>query len=320
MKTTSVLFLLLLTGSLGFAQQYQPFPAANARWVERSERECPVLPPDYSYCIDRQYDITGDTIVNTLSYHKLRSTIVEYWYYQGVGCTDIFKSYSVHYAGSFREDIANRKIYFLAPDSANEHLLYDFNLNIGDTLPTLLINSTTVNWVSAIDSVSLLGIYHKRYIISADTIGYPSGFTTNYVALIEGIGSTFGLLSDLFPHWWFEAWGLDLLHCVSINGAAVYPDTVSFCTPVGIENPRVEKKLVEIFPNPAENNINIHLGSNFHDPLLFTLFNFMGQPVLTKRIDGKDVSLDIQSLLPGIFSYRIEGMNSGYSGKIIKIK
>ncbi|MCX6269629.1 MAG: T9SS type A sorting domain-containing protein [Bacteroidetes bacterium] len=322
MKNYLVSLILFFLGNICLAQQYQPFPTNNARWIMHSDFNAPFIPN--GYCDEYQIDITGDTTINTVNYHKLQISVVEYWWYAGAGCTNIFKNYTTHYFGSFREDILNKKVFFLTANSTNEKLLYDFNLELGDTLPWLLINNDTsvINWVSGIDSVLLEGVYHKCFKISADTSSLliPQIFTFNYVTLIEGIGSTFGLTAYLFPHWWFEADGYDQLVCMSVGGTIVYPDGALLCNPVGIRDNLPEEKSFEIFPNPAYNRITINLITHISDAPLFSLFNSMGQIVLMKRLEVQQSEIDIQSLPCGVYSYQLIGIQSKNSGKLVKIK
>ena len=75
-----------------------------------------------------------------------------------------------------------KKVYFF--ENGNDTLAYDFNLNIGDTLPVTCLNVLNNNYVQSIDSVLVGSQYHKRFWISDDN-------SINYASLIEGLNNIF---------------------------------------------------------------------------------------------------------------------------------
>ena len=73
------------------------------------------------------------------------------------------------------------------------------------------------NYVSSIDSILIGNNYHRRFHLS------QMGTSFSHVAIIEGIGSEYGLLFPLMPPFEF----FNTLVCVTINSIPVYPDTVT---------------------------------------------------------------------------------------------
>ncbi len=101
--------------------------------------------------------------------------------------------YGIAKAGAVREE--DRRVYYRRKISQNyqdEVLLYDFNLNVGDTV--------TVNWmgqqlmVMEESEVEVDGTMRRQLGLGAYSIGYPPTEVDEY--WIEGVGSTFGFLNS----------------------------------------------------------------------------------------------------------------------------
>ena len=101
--------------------------------------------------------------------------------------------YGIAIAGAVREE--DRRVYYRRKISQNyqdEALLYDFNLNVGDTV--------TVNWmgqqlmVMEESEVEVNGTMRRQLGLGAYSIGYPPTEVDEY--WIEGVGSTFGFLNS----------------------------------------------------------------------------------------------------------------------------
>lgn len=127
------------------------------------------------------YTISGDTIINQISYHKL-------W-----EC-DRFNNLLTN-LGFLREE--DKKIYYrvhisLCRFTENEILLYDFTKQVGDTIKHVTQNGQTftTTHIIAIDTILIEGKYRKRYkVVQYWSSSIPDSW-------VEGIGSiTNGLLS-----------------------------------------------------------------------------------------------------------------------------
>jgi len=177
--------------------QYVPFPTGNTVW---SEKSC--ICDGFCNVYDK-YIITGeDTIINNNNYKKL------YLFFDSV-----FNSNNAFCLGGIREE--NKKIYYCGEQSFynnsinyykpyfidgcqnNEILLYDFSLNIGDTLTNINYCFNTIDpnisgemkiVVSDIDTLFFNNSCRKVFYFY-ETSGY-----TFYTYWIEGIGSNRGLL------------------------------------------------------------------------------------------------------------------------------
>lgn len=133
-----------------------------------------------------RYNVDGDTLIGPHQYAKLHARQeYEQGSDQSQWCWESIQIFDFHF-GDIRED--GKKVFLKRP-SEIEYLAYDFNLDIGDTVPCPG-NSTapdSLRIIDSIDSVIVNGVYRKRYVIF------------DGVNIIEGIGASTGLFNPLFP-------------------------------------------------------------------------------------------------------------------------
>ena len=279
------------------AQDYIPFPTSNAMWREYSSSF-------EGHCYDYQYLITGDTIINGLIYHKLHLSGVEYPYSGWDECNMNAGREINYYAGCFRNDTLAKKVYLYGEP---EKLIYDFSLSVGDTIPTLFLNDLDPKYcrvVLSIDSIELGGIYRKRFLI------------TNGVYIIEGMGSTYGLLPEYCP---FES--ILYLKCFSINEETIYPAGGGYCAPayLAIEDYHHDRNRITLYPNPAYSTFQIKGIGDFQN-VTISVYNMYGQIVMHERIVNKDESIHIEDLCKGVYMVNISSKNSMVTTcKLIKL-
>ena len=189
MKRIIILLVFIGFAKTTLAQLYQPFPVDSAMWREWAYDAQTTYVDNWDY----QYFTFGDTLISGNTYHKIFKTGT---YMRMGGPPAASYSYINQYIGSYREDFF-KHILFCPSGSATEQLLYDFNLSLGDSLSSgyNLVPGETA-WVSAVDSILVGGQYHKQYHISGDTAAVGG---SDFVQIIEGVGSTFGLLGYLRP-------------------------------------------------------------------------------------------------------------------------
>lgn len=123
------------------------------------------------------YMVMGDVSINGKDYMRLM---------------DLYSSES--YVGALRED--GHKVYFLPNGEKREYLLYDFGLELGESVDVGLNGESHVVTVVGIDSVYVLGV-RRRLRIEDETIRDNHWSWPAY--WIEGIGSDLGILS---PYGW----------------------------------------------------------------------------------------------------------------------
>lgn len=239
-----LIILSFIISVTSFGQSYISFPDSGAVWKETYWWQ----PSPFFYNGIGDTYIEGDTIINDTIYKKI------YNLRRDVFCSSIIIS-EPEYNGGLREDTITKKVFYRASNFLGEKLLYDYNLIIGDTLPA------DMNWFS---------YYSGVYITDIDTIVTQDNISRRiwhldfeqpfegWPQIIEGIGSTSGLLGGIEPYW--EGWN-ELL-CFSIEGDDVwrnYRDScfviTDSCTTVGLkENTNSE---IVIYPNPFNDIITV---------------------------------------------------------------
>ena len=202
------LFSLFLFGQL-FAQNYKPFPTSNAVWNEVH------YDTHNGVCQHSSTYIKTDTIINGKTYHKFETT--KYISLLNNNNCGIGYNYYVVNNGYFRNDSINQKIWYINPslNVFSDTLLFDFNLQVGDTLPELFFTFDYYNYyIDSIDYINYGGVLRKRLFIKDffQQGSLPQTF------LIEGVGSNRGLFQNL---------GLSLccysdLNCFSENSQTVF--------------------------------------------------------------------------------------------------
>ncbi len=325
MKKLLLLTVFLFSLSQLSAQSwvYHPFPTDSAKWRENNgDITC-------NCCNDYELTITGDTLIGLMSYHKLKHAGVNhsmpntsvvsgsYWgCWGGINSWNYLSHYNVGiYNGAFREDTLAKKIYYLEPGKITDTLLYDFNLAIGDTLPETFNNHTDslypwTNVVTSIDSVLVNGIYHKRFVIS--NIDGLSMYT-NHVSLIEGIGSTYGLLYKLYDL--FESRG-ELL-CFSVRDSLVYPWGGFPCAAynVGINESEMVVNII-LMPNPSNGKFQIETEWQFNS---IEITDVLGKIIYQSDVKNKYTEIDLSDKLEGIYFVRLfDERGNSVVKKIIK--
>ncbi len=258
------------------------------------------------------YKIGNDTIHNGKLYRKVLEN--KYDVSHSVDTNFIFKNKLI------RED--SSRVYLDLIDDLDynkneigEILLYDFNLNIGDTFPFfemrddeerfIHIDDAQVNYiVTEIDSILIDSIYLKKI-----TLTNSHNFIFNY-NMIEGVGTNRGFIT------FFATTHHDSqLLCCSSNDTYLYmsPDYNSCRISCDIANDIQQNTIV--YPTLAKNNVMI-FSKTF--PLKIMVLNNVGNKVIEKEIYNSE-SIDISFLPTGLYNFIIHSLNTITKQKIIKL-
>lgn len=209
---------------------YYPFPDKNATWNFHWSLIGMYGDFDENYSIS----ISGDTTINALTYHKLTTPFANTIALRG-------------YKGAIRQDIAAKKIYFVPRTETTEQLLYDFTLQVGDTVKGYIqANLSQKDTIKSIDSVLVGNSYRKRWLVNS-----------NYnIYFIEGIGSTYGLFEQSpgstpdFPDF--------SINCYRENTLTLYPDSQTNCELINsVKRIETNSNQIRILPNPQDGSLKI---------------------------------------------------------------
>ncbi len=294
---------LLLLSALLFplfvsSQNYIPIPCdSTSEWRIKMESV------NKDYCLkikDYLYYFNDDTIINSHIYKKLYMSGIHYEEaYGNITCNPTVYHFQKNYVGAIRND--SGKVYCLQP-YFYEFLLFDFTLNIGDTVPGFFYFSKATT-IFSIDSVLINSRYHKRFNLK---YGYW---------IIEGIGSNFGLIES-------ESMSLDASSeflCYAENHIPIFPVGTNCILNVSINENKEYKKKTDliIYPNPASDEITIDFGKVLEQDVFVEIYNITGQKVKRQKFKGKSlIQIEAKDLVHGLYLGKV----IFYNGEVANFK
>ena len=281
--------LIIIILSISFkilCQEYQNMNFETGQWLTDK-----FIKEDGDYRIQNYCD--GDTIINDTTYYKLFEYCIHYPIY---GLSDT----SSKYIGAIR-NAENKTVILIHWWTAFPEVIYDFNLNVGDTIK-VGYGSDDTQIVQEIDSVEFCGIYHKRYITWKNTNIVPNEIQ----AYIEGIGCSYGLI-DPIPH--FESYS-DLICYTETKNNRCEPCELLLGHFIVIEK---DNGLL-IYPNPVKDQININLKYKIDQ---VSIFNSNGELIcFVPKINNEQAEI-IVNFNPGIYLIKVQSENSQFIKRFI---
>ncbi len=293
--------ILISLSVSGQTSVYHPLPDSNAVWNMYLYQMC-FIPWGIT---EQHYSITmvGDTLINGLNYHKLATPHVQT--ITSGECPGVSKGLK----GAYRQDVTLRKVFYIPTGDSVEQLLYDFNLQVGDTVRGYTERMAIFpDIVESIDSVLVGSNYHKRWYINP-CFG---------IYLIEGIGSTYGIF-EASPGCISDGPEFNLT-CFQQDGMTQYPDTTTDCQLlVDVDTPPGITDQINVFPNPSNGSFTVDLDQpeNFRE---LHLTGMAGNNILREPVAGRS-RIRINDLPAGVYLLTlIRNDNTTVNRKMISIK
>lgn len=235
MKHFTLMILSFFMTSALMAQFGVQFPTTDAVWVVRKST----------------LNQTGTVQFNYQSACSSNTQITV----GGKTYTEMNRCGAINSLGAFREE--DNRVYYLAPDSTNEYIAYDFNLTVGETIDSVIYMNgysfyeypyyqfSGLLTVSAVSTVNYNGVDRKKI-----------EFVDSPATWIEGIGNTTGFLLDNESN--VSGYGLELI-CMSMATNSIFPVTAAGeCVKnVGLTSPKNEKLDFSLSPNPSSGSFYI---------------------------------------------------------------
>ena len=228
-----------------------------------------------------------------------------------------------------REDTLQNKVYmkYNDADDTTEHLLYDYNLSIGDSFTSiayrnLIPSDTFIYSVTQLDSVKINNIWHKVWTFMNV---YATNISLYYYppyTIIEGIGCTSGLDKPLMPRM-FES--MRHILCFENNGSIVtvpIPTGGYYLSPqtcaLSIARNVVNNHTITISPNPANQYSKITFPHTIQSGRL-TITDVLGKTICNKTINNKPEIAIGELPASGFYFYQLTDLtqNQSYTGKFI---
>jgi hypothetical protein len=292
-------FSLFALSTTAQTNSYHPFPDSNATWRERTWFVDGLTLHEHKY----QLFLSGDTAIGNHQYHKLYITSenTDYGYPQGGVLNYWFWGTSLY--GFLRQDTDSKSVFFYDMLTQSDTLLYNFNLDVGDTIPGSFIHDpSTVITVTNIDSVF-------------DGVGYKNKFLLGmYPAIIEGIGSESGLFD--IPEALSPA---GELNCFIHNDTILYTDgSFNACMLVDFTAEFLDKPVISTANSGSETVFSI--SRNHPGKFVLKIFNMSAQNIFSEHsaIGGTTI-FHLPNLNDGIYFYSLQyESGQSYTGKFMK--
>ncbi len=251
----------------------------------------------FTGCVDDVYYTDGDTIYYGKNYKVLNG---------------------YHYISRtfwLREDVQSRKIFLSTEDglSRREDILYDFSLQVGDSIEIKnpLSPFPTSPGFFILDSIRteqlLDGFDYRFFYLSPSS---TSSSSENPI-WIEGIGSL-SLINA--PGGTPGVNDAGKLSCYFNEGQLIYTqlDSTDACVPIYLDVlETIKKSTLSIFPNPTKDFITI-TGDDFKKGGTVVFLNALGKEV--KRIYVKaNTNIAVNDLKKGVYFVNVNGINGSKS-------
>ncbi|PCJ81616.1 MAG: hypothetical protein COA49_03660 [Bacteroidetes bacterium] len=328
-----IVVMTLLVSSSVIAQDvpYTPFNfEGNPVWTDNA------LVPIFNFDLRSSvYWMTqGVELIDSISYFNLFAKEV------GIGTQEDFD-----HVGYIRES-ENRKVYFIPLDeewymygicdlnAGQEYIIYDFNINIGDTLGSLIsqefiVTPDQTDYV-ILDSIILVQVdvnYRKAY--------YFSDNTGELWMWIEGIGGDRGLIRPIYPYYLegvcnpYAPIGpvTNVLTCYNDDDIYyqnsyldIWWGTLNYNPEEGLliddncnlilskDELTVDNNRVRISPNPNEGGFSITIPESARLPIEMYLYDIQGSQIFNLELTSISASLNLSHLTPGVYFLEGEGL------------
>ncbi|MBK8443948.1 MAG: T9SS type A sorting domain-containing protein [Sphingobacteriales bacterium] len=285
---------MLLSCSLLQAQadDYIPMLQAGNVW---KEWQLNVNGPGQSWNNYITKKIDGDSLINGKMYRKIIDSMYAFDNLFGDTIVQPFKLRSL-----LREE--NRQVIRYNTSNETEYILYDFNLQTGDSISS---NSKIIN---SGDTILADGLSHKYYEI--DTFSLGDLYCNSYIQ-IEGVGSNQGLGVIMCSS--FENYNSGYLVCFSRNDSTIYGNCSTPDDTLSVPVLALPPQTVSVSPNPAGQWVELRAAM----PLEWRIYDVRG--VLRYRSGGAQsyLSLSLQGWQAGVYYYQATDGKEQYSGKFL---
>ncbi len=311
-----IILFSFFTPCIGQFNSYHPIPDTNAAWRETTWTAymCGLGYDDIREEFD--YYAAGDTIVTGKTYTKLY-TSGGYEHNDG-GCGPIDTIWQCFNSLKclIRNDTLSKKVYASFPPNLGvDTLLYDFTLQVGDTLPDSYISRKSLGYyVSSIDSIWVGASYRKQFNIAIDT-------GTNrlvFDSIIEGTGSAQGLLEQPTP----PAEGGGWIDCfvesgMSFTYSSFYPCNMFYTCPVTLASLVTVKPVdtVSVYPTPSSGKFTFQLSVATQPVVSIEIYNTLGEDVKSEELRAKSTEIDLSAQPNGVYLYRVLGESGSLVGQ-----
>jgi len=285
----SLLLSIVFLQTVAFAQ----IPDYFANYpVWRQNSQCNI--GGGNFCITNEnyvYRTIGDTLIDNFTYKIIWKSGVRTFYPSGPTgfCNNTQPEEIQELAAFLRQE--GRKIFWRNGFDTQDQLIYNFELQVGDSLPVSGINFWNDIVITSIDTILVNGEERLSYQFSNAPVSY----------YVEGIGHSGGFLQYIPPM--LECG--HSLNCYGQNDIPLYPETPQApCDyTVGIET-EVASSEFSIYPNPAQDVLTIELNVAGNKTIEIT--NMNGQVIEMHNFSKTSNQVSISAFPAGVYFVKIQ--------------
>lgn len=286
MKKIIIILIAICTTSTLFSQDYFKFPTSDALWNFKIVES---MNPPYEWTV---IDSLGQNIIiDNQNYIEVYSV--------GLG--------GPYVVGAIRDDTLQKKVYF--HDFSDEIVLYDFSLNVGDTI----FYDEPLDYYKTVEDISFVNIngqQRKMFHLLNSLYSFNDYW-------IEGIGSVYryGLLYPLTPDIVMDG-STPYFGCFNHGSINYFVESVCLgdcpCSDwlVDISESINHDSEVSIFPNPTENFLTIDFTNSMNHYKSLEIYSCSGTLLLNQEIcnEGQE-TINLEFLSEGIYYIKLIAIN-----------
>lgn len=285
------------------------FPDTNAHWSYIHVFFYEFNPPVIDYYTTHFALFNNDTVIDDTIYSKLYLT-----------SDSIFPEDLSNVGYKLIKTEGDKVYYYDNNNTLDEFLIYDFGLNVGDSMDvTFKSGHESFLVCEGIDSVLIDEIYRKRWYITC-----PETDFYNY--WVEGIGSDYHLLSSLTPYFSVDPEFWELL-CFKQDGSLIYEGNnlvyeggchaEGYFNPDKMEERSIDKQKVNIVPNPIGNISKLKIDNLENEVAEIYIYNCNGNFIRTYKGSISDISIQKENYNKGIYFAKVIIEEKVYTTKFI---
>jgi hypothetical protein len=290
-----ICFLILLSSLVHatYSQAYRPMLKENKTW-EDFHHEFNQLPIHLEKFHHEIYYLNGDSLINGLNYQKVYAHDTTYIGIQYATTQAVYPNQNNGFR-LMREDSLLKKVWIKEiTGDTSEYLLYDFSLNIGDTMVSSNYNDSHQAVIDSINPYILNnGDTTRAFYLTPISFSNldPSFF------VLEGIGSPISFIwpfETVFEH-------NAKLNCVKENSVTLFNSQWSNTPCNGIilsSNITQKKNSFTISPNPNNGENILITGKGISK---IKVFNLQGQLIRDEERPNEERVINIKNQPKGIY-------------------
>jgi hypothetical protein len=216
-----------------------------------------------------------------------------------------------------REDTLARKVYVASGWCSQDSLLYDFSMQVGDTMKfsASCPLSGTPDSFYKVDSINYTPFFYGNAPIKTWYLHDIDSVYAN-LELYESVGTSIGFWGYQLN---FDEGQLEnnlVEYCIGTDSACGF----SCVNPLlGLTDLSLQDISITVYPNPAKDILTVDLTNMPPDEnLQFVLTDILGQELRSQTITNAKTEVDISALQSGIYVWHLlSAGNIIHSGKVV---